>query len=245
MQATGNDFLIVDGQANGDQSNLAKRYCDRHYGFGADGWIRLKSSGKKYSWDFFNSDGSPAKMCGNAARAVGMYLLDKNETTVETFETAIGPVQARRDGKEIQVEFRMPTVTPKQLDLYSATFVDTGVPHAVIRIESLGDRNKLIQMALEIKKTFLSTGINVTFYVEAKSDSINAITFERGVEDFTLSCGTGALAAARVFLGSRSSHCAVEVPGGILRIEFNGDLARLTGPAEYVGWCEDYRKDSL
>src|SRR5690349_16881983 len=100
MQASGNDFLIADCIAvaapqAGIRSEMAKRYCNRQFGFGADGFLIIESNISGYCWDFYNSDGSSAAMCGNAARAVGRYLADQQKALQTKFHTSIGEVEAR------------------------------------------------------------------------------------------------------------------------------------------------------
>jgi diaminopimelate epimerase len=261
MQATGNDFLIADCSATGlggphssARPQLAKKLCDRIFGFGADGFLVIEKNPRGYFWDFYNSDGSSAAMCGNAARAVGRYLIDSNKTNEISFHASIGPVKARLiDANKIHVEFDVANLGLRAMPWHQATFVDTGVPHAVVK--SSEDPKNLAGIAKDIKQKFGADGINVTFYSPKENmsaeclpkaestlggikDQIEAITHERGVEDFTLSCGTGALAAAYVHLGGKDGDVVVKVPGGILNVTFKGKTAILRGEAHYVGWCQ-------
>src|SRR4051794_36739830 len=111
MQATGNDFLILDGTSTTPPSKslrpqLARTHCHRIFGFGADGFLVLEKSGTMVHWDFYNSDGSSAKMCGNAARAVGLYLMDQTKSDSAIFFTTVGRVSVKRiKGSEVEVEY--------------------------------------------------------------------------------------------------------------------------------------------
>jgi diaminopimelate epimerase len=101
----------------------------------------------------------------------------------------------------------------------------------------LNDIATLRDIGVEIKARYAQTGMNVTYYAVKTADSIASVTFERGVEAFTLSCGTGALAAARIHLGDKDGTCQVQVPGGELQVTFIGEHAILQGEARPIGWC--------
>lgn len=242
-QATGNDFLILDGMKyvvpqKAARPQLAKKFCHRFYGFGADGFLVLEKQTDGVHWDFYNSDGSSADMCGNAARAVAQYLMGADPSDSVEFFTSVGKVSAtKQTGEEIEVRFPIPHVPVKNLESHAAVLINTGVLHAVVKVGGLQDAEVLRKIGLEIKSQYKQNGINVTFYSPSDKQKMAATTFERGVEDFTLSCGTGALAAARVHLGLRDGTCEVNVPGGRLHVTFEGNQAILRGEARPVGWC--------
>jgi diaminopimelate epimerase len=243
MQATGNDFLILDGQkytapAKPLRPQMARHYCQRIYGFGADGFLVLEKTAAGIQWDFYNSDGSPANMCGNAARAVGRYLMDQNRGDRADFLTNVGRVSAKRISQnEIEVEFEIPNTPIKKVISPEGFWIDTGVPHVVLITNSLQDVSLLRTVGQDVKSQYSQDGINVTFFIPHAPNEIEATTFERGVEDFTLSCGTGALAAARIHLQQKDGACEVQVPGGKLHVTFKGNRAILRGEACIVGWC--------
>jgi diaminopimelate epimerase len=253
MQATGNDFLILDGSkfitpGLPERAEFAKRYCHRIYGFGADGLIFLEKTGVHFSWDFYNSDGSQAAMCGNAARAVGRFLTEQSKSHEVIFGTTVGQVTARKVTSEsnlttIEVEWELASTLARPVPWYSGQLIDTGVAHVVVKVPSIDDLVSLKAIGLDIKSKFRIEGMNVTFYTSQTSDSIKAVTFERGVEDFTLSCGTGALAAACVHLQGETMNCKVKVPGGSLEVTFHGKKAILRGEARYIGWCTPLLED--
>jgi diaminopimelate epimerase len=242
-QATGNDFLILDGQRysvppKALRSQMARQYCHRIYGFGADGFLVLEKVGPDIHWDFYNSDGSSANMCGNAARAVGHYLMEQSGKQTAEFVTNVGRVIAKKlSPHEIEVQFEIPNTAVKTVNQPDGHWIDTGVPHVVLVTKTLSDPSSLRAVGLQVKSLYPQDGINVTFYVAKTKDNIEATTFERGVEDFTLSCGTGALAAARVHLQLKDGECEVHVPGGKLHVTFNGNRAILRGEAGAIGWC--------
>jgi diaminopimelate epimerase len=254
-QATGNDFLLVDllsadtrreweAFAKGrPRPELAKILCDRHRGFGADGLVILESHTQlDFEWDFYNSDGSRAEMCGNATRAVGLYFHTQTSKREVRFQTRTGPVTALVNSAD-DIRTELAPIADHAWDLSTAdgqtkfAYVSTGNPHAVVPVDLLDDRDALRALARKIKREprFLKDGVNVTFVVKADSDRLESVTFERGVEDFTLACGTGAVAAAySVLRGEAGRRMEVRVPGGTLFVVWNNGRPSLSGPARLV-----------
>lgn len=254
--ATGNDFLILDAtdtpwRERNARAQWVVRWCDRHEGLGADGAVFLEPSNTAdmdFSWDFFNSDGSPAEMCGNAARAVAAYWYSKVARRDFRFLTPAGPVGARVISAQA-IEVTLSPVGYEAWDLevpppsggrteIRYQFVHTGVPHAVVAVSDLSDRDQLRKLALPIKAAprFRDTGTNVTFVRPLGPGTVESVTFERGVEDFTRSCGTGAVAAAHVVSRGQANPPDVEVrvPGGRLRVLWKDGKPTLIGPARLV-----------
>lgn len=250
MQATGNDFLILDGMKfsappQAQRAQFARTFCQRIYGFGADGFLVLEQKPDGIHWDFYNSDGSSANMCGNAARAVGHYLMNKTQANSVEFFTNVGKVSAKRLGvHEVEVQFDIPVKPTTELKSAGATMIDTGVPHAVLQVDDLQNIERLRETGLKIKAQFQKDGMNVTYFVPKTPTSVDSVTFERGVEDFTLACGTGALAAARVHLKQKDGACEVNVPGGKLHVTFRANRAILAGEARSIGWCVPFNEDA-
>ena len=210
LEAAGNDFILLDLALQSGKIPSTRRIqelCDRHFGIGADGIIvRLPS--KKNRWKFFNNDGSEANFCGNAARAFTLYLqtLGQSPSPV-TFESNIGLIRGRVIGKgpSVHVEvplsektkFEVPTEISKFLEgrLIKAqlAYLNSGVPHLVIglkKLPSLENRN-LISRLIYDHKGAPKGKWNITWL---ETSSLSAVTWERGVEDETLACGSGALA---------------------------------------------------
>lgn len=264
MSGAGNTFSLIDARAGSawesfekklgmSRRTFAKLVCDRVLGVGTDGllFIQSGSSGADFTWDFYNSDGSSAEMCGNAARCAARYCqenLNAENSSKIRFQTEAGLVvtEILEQGK---IRVRMPEarILNKQLELKtksSATeefaYVNTGVPHLVQKIHNISDSVALKDMAKEVRShpDLMPAGSNVTFYAEAALGEINAVTFERGVEDFTLACGTGAVAAALIYSEeSAQTNVQVQMPGGVMQVHFTpGDSHPLmTGDAVFVG----------
>ncbi len=254
MQGCGNDFLFVDA-INGSpprfRQNEIQYYCDRHFGVGADGLVVLhKSDVADVGWTFYNSDGSPAEMCGNAARCAIKYVNEHylpNETIA--LETTAGVVRGRRlsDGRvEVALLPKKPfefeyTEHILEIDknVYQLFVTNTGVPHAVLEVKDLMTYPVArIGRQIQAHGLFQKDGTNVTFFQRLVANRIRATTFERGVAAETLACGTGAAAAAMVFSQqyAQPAPINVSVPGGDLIVDLSpvSQVLLLTGPAEYV-----------
>ncbi|MEO6033986.1 MAG: diaminopimelate epimerase [Verrucomicrobiota bacterium] len=255
MSGAGNDFIIADNREQKFQftSAQAVRICDRHRGVGADGLMLLIpcASGKAdWSWDFFNSDGSRAEMCGNGARCFARYIQKRTGAADKiTFETTAGIITAVFHGELVTINL----TTPKDLRLNEtvplkggATAIhslNTGVPHAVVFVDD-ADKAMVQPTGAEVRyhAHFAPKGTNVNFVQRLGGNSIRVRTYERGVENETLACGTGVTASA--LIASRTlqltSPIQVQVLGGdVLEVSFeekNGGFenVRLTGPADFV-----------
>ena len=262
MSAAGNDFVLVDVLDSSKamrvekvlddttRVDFVKRVTHRFFGVGSDGVVFLRSPKKKsydFMFDFYNSDGSVAEMCGNAARCVGRYFIEKYKKDVAHFETLSGFVSARRlDGDKIEVALPVfAAVRPqdKQLNLGSqivhGVFFDSGVPHFVIPLDSPLSSADMTTIGTAVRNhvDLKPRGANATFYYPISRDEIAAVTFERGVEALTLACGTGAVAAARTFLADANRDSVnVQMPGGKLTVRFEDGFKRgfLAGAARYV-----------
>lgn len=255
--ATGNDFLLVNlltvEQKQSwatdfgpyPRTELVRQWCDRHNGIGADGMVFLEADPElDFAWDFYNSDGSTAEMCGNATRAVSLYmqqLLGKNSLR---FRTRVGVIIAEVQASGL-IDAQLPAVgehLEKQDFKFKGVpvfydFVRAGVPHCVIRVPNFNSKVEMREQALVVKslEPFEAEGTNVTFIRDVAPFEIDSITFERGVEDFTLSCGTGAVAAAYAVLkGKQDQAVKVNVPGGQLTVIWKENKPHLIGPARIV-----------
>lgn len=246
--ATGNDFLIVDllsperktlwaaECATLNRPLIARAWCDRNNGFGADGMVFLDSDPQvDFRWDFYNTDGSAAEMCGNAARAVSLLRHRQTGNVDFKFQTRAGLIETKMIGP-FEVEVRMPAIASEEWGK-DFDFVIAGVPHAVVKADELQDRRALEGQALKIKalERFREHGTNVTFVVGGGA-RVQTLTYERGVEGFTKSCGTGAIAAAHsVLRGMENQELQVDVPGGSLSVIWREGRPYLRGPAKIVG----------
>jgi len=240
ISGTGNTFHIVYDNNRSFSSNLwtpakmkdfAKRACQKNK---ADGFIFLEGTAPEqprpeqlteqpteqltetYKWHFFNNDGSTAEMCGNATRCVGYFIKNilKSRANNWNLLTAAGVIKI----SFISAEKYKVTMTPiKELKSGFGFYCDTGVPHLVLEKKDLVINEDLKTAAQKLRNhaEFSPHGTNVTYVVlEADRVKIKAVSYERGVENFTAACGTGAMAAAFYNLTKRGEkQTQVEMPG--------------------------------
>jgi diaminopimelate epimerase len=255
MNGAGNDFILIDNRARkvSLKAEQVVRLCHRQRGIGADGLFLLVPSvtGKAdWAWEFYNSDGSTAEMCGNGARCFARFVQRQTGLQGEaSFETGAGIIRATYDGDRVTVNL----TTPRDLHLNEAInlergslivhSVNTGVPHAVVFVPD-ADQAMVGPIGREIRyhAHFAPKGTNVNFVQLTGPNSIRVRTYERGVEGETLACGTGVSASA--LIAARLHHFAppvsVRVQGGEdLEVSFREDQGRfadvrLKGPADFV-----------
>jgi diaminopimelate epimerase len=248
MEGAGNSFAILDlikapeaeKPSPEDRRQLATQ-LETFFGQRLDGLIFLEYDEKyDFAWDFYNNDGSSAEMCGNAARCVSKYFLEKRQQKIVKFRTKAGVISGALAEKEVAVTMTDPKNAKSMTLLLSdgiqieGYFIDTGVPHFVIT----GNLDRDLAKKVRSHSSFGKAGTNVTFITkENPENSISVQTFERGVEDFTQACGTGAVAAAfTVFLKNPNlKRCHVLMPGGQL-IVTHAHPPLLIGPANYLTW---------
>ena len=253
MNGAGNDFVMVD---NRDESRSLSceqiaRLCDRHRGIGADGLIALESSPELPRMRYYNADGGEAEMCGNGARCFAKFtsrLLGQREGTL-SFMTQAGIIAAELLGDQVRLLMSEPhslqlahalQVGGNELEVHS---LNTGVPHAVTFVSDL-ELTPVVEMgrAMRQHQRFAPAGTNANFAQLLAPGSLAIRTYERGVEDETLACGTGVVATALIhhFLTKSPSPISVRVRGGdTLEVGFllkNGhpSAVTLTGPADFV-----------
>ncbi|MGN5954603.1 diaminopimelate epimerase [Sphingobacterium lactis] len=244
-QGAGNDFILIDNRnAAFDANNydLIEKLCDRRFGIGGDGLMLLQES-KNYDFQmlYYNADGKEGSMCGNGGRCLVAFARDLNIIKDKTVFLA---VDGEHDASivENQVNLGMINVDAHHRDA-EAYVMNTGSPHYVLFTEKLAKKDVYADgYAIRNNDTYGEKGINVNF-IEAEGDGYFVRTFERGVEDETFACGTGAVASAMsVALASGKDgdfNIPIRVLGGQLRISFHkeGDHfsnVYLTGPAIQV-----------
>jgi len=231
MVASGNDFVVLgfSGSRVLGLKRLAQRLCDRKYGVGADGLLILeKSKIADIKMRIFNADGSEAEMCGNGARCVSLWLKSK----FIKIETRAGIIEARVSGDNAKIKLTDPKDIKLNLPIkvnnrtVRVNFINTGVPHAVIFVEGL-DKIDVANLGNQIRyhKRFAPCGTNVDFVEVLNNNAIKVRTYERGVEDETLACGTGAVASALVMSYKLQvmsyNKISVQTKGGeILKVYF-------------------------
>jgi len=189
--ANGNDFVIIIRKKKKNRSKLAKRLCHRQNGVGADGLVVVVPHPEyDFEWDFYNADGSTATMCGNASRAVAHFAMEKgiSQEGKAEFLTGAGVITAHVNGNYVTSDMTKPVRLSTELEEEGETwwFIDTGVPH-IIGIRENIDEFDLAQ-ARRLRDKF-NANVNIC-RVEDK-DTLYVRTYERGVEDETLACGTG------------------------------------------------------
>jgi len=231
MSAGGNDFIIIDNRQNILESQRAKecaqKVCRRKLSIGADGLILIEDSKKAdFKWRFFNADGSEAEMCGNGGRCVARLANIKGIAShTLTFETLAGIIKAEVMGDRVKLQLPLPFNLTYNLKLdldgkcYLVDTITVGVPHVVMFVEDLNNCQvvKLGKM-IRFSEYFKPAGTNVNF-VSIKNGSTIAIrTYERGVEDETLACGTGAVASALI------AHEKREVKSPVLVLTQGGEV---------------------
>jgi diaminopimelate epimerase len=247
LQATGNDFVFIDDAHFIPDQDRIQKMCDRHYGIGSDGLVFLKhKSGKEFDWVFFNPDGQEAEMCGNAARATTWFLHQQKSLNEVLVNTRVGTFRGSVLGPQnVAIETDIPAAQSRIItNLFSSrfaqgTFTNTGVPHCVIEVDGIAS---VMTRAQELSgfiydPEFGPKGANLTFYSVKSESQLQGVTLERGVNDFTLSCGTGVIAAAQIYAqkNKKTGEISVQTPGGELKVEFlNPQRARLSGAAQFV-----------
>ncbi len=244
-QGTGNDFVMIDNRQQIFDKNNTKQVahlCDRHFGIGADGLILLENHDRvDFKMVYYNADGNESSMCGNGGRCLVAFAKQLGVIENEAvFEAIDGLHHASIEGDIVKLKM----VDVNTIEKHEGhVFLDTGSPHHVQfenDIETLDIRTKGAK--IRYGAPYNEAGSNVNF-VKKLSDRIFAVrTYERGVEDETLSCGTGATAVAiamHALNETRDNLITLEVPGGELKVSFdleNGLYKNvwLIGPAKLV-----------
>lgn len=258
MSGTGNDFIVIDNRQSlidkTEFSSFAGTVCRRKFSVGADGLILIeKSDNADFQWQFYNADGSEAEMCGNGARCAARFA-EKNRIAPNKmcFLTLAGKIKAEVSGELVKLAMTRPTdvLMARQVevdggikDIYS---INTGVPHAVCFV----DDNRQTPVTnwgrvVRFHDLFQPAGTNANFVQVTGPASLHVRTYERGVEDETMACGTGAVAAALLagLLGRVTSPTKVTTSGGeILTIYFtikeqepvDIEDVFLEGPAHFI-----------
>ena len=262
MNGAGNDFIILDDreEAIPDEklTHIAATLCHRRMSIGADGLmvVRPAKENGDYRMLFFNSDGSEAGMCGNGSRCICRYGYENGLAgTTQRVETLSGTVEGTRiDERRYRVRLNSPSVLepdhPVEIDgkTYPCAYVELGMPglpHAAVSYDGLLSADKDVLRAFGRKLRYhpsFPQGANVTFYEIMGENKLRAVTYERGVEDFTLACGTGVASAVTAIKASGKlgdGPVTVEMPGGTLTIEVGNmpgvpPTIYLTGPTNIV-----------
>jgi diaminopimelate epimerase len=254
MDGAGNDFILIDNRAGDIKLNPSQiaRLCDRHRGIGADGILLLEnpSDHADFRMRYFNADGGEAEMCGNGARCFARFANKVAGAGGKiSFETPAGVISAELTGDLVTLRMTEPTDLRLSIQLRIGGekgivhFINSGVPHVVVPVAQVGNVDVTREgSAIRYNETFSPKGANVNFIEKRGADKIAVRTYERGVEDETLACGTGVVASALVFAVTENVNGPItviarggdELRVGFDRIDKQFRNVTLTGPAEFV-----------
>ncbi len=229
MHGGGNDFVIIDHRARfipeAEQPQFARRVCHRQLGAGADGLILIEDCpAADFRWRFYNADGSEPEMCGNGGRCAARFAVLNGIAPPDlTFETLAGTIKAEVKGRRVKLlmagvgDLSLNRTIPLDGDTLTGHFLRVGVPHVAVPVEDL-EQAPVTQWgrAIRFHPLFAPAGTNVNFIRVAGPRDLMIRTYERGVEDETLACGTGSVAAALIAarLGRVKSPVTVHTRGG-------------------------------
>jgi len=247
MSGSGNDFIIIDNRdlslSVGDLPAFARRVCERKISVGADGLLLIEpSKTADFKWQFFNSDGSMAEMCGNASRCVARYAFLKGIAPKKmSFETIAGIISAEVNNDVVKVKLTDPSPIQSigKLIFDDCQFVldsvDTGVPHAVTFVDNPETCN-VFEWGRKIRRHefFQPRGTNANFATIIDRHKMRVRTYERGVEDETLACGTGVVASVL----AAAARGLVETPVDV--IVQSGETLRIYYTRKDDRFCEIY-----
>ena len=244
-QGAGNDFVIVDNRKEifpKDDFNLIQRLCDRRFGIGADGFMLLENATDvDFKMAYFNADGRPGSMCGNGGRCIVAFAKTLNLFDTSTSFIALGKkYEATMTGEQVHLNM----IDVDHIEMHkNHVFLDTGSPHHVTFIENLTAFN-VVEQGRQIRHgaPYFEKGTNVNFVEKLNENTFRVRTYERGVEDETLSCGTGVTAVALASFHlekTKEKKVYIETRGGKLNIEFEEGQKGykniiLSGPATFV-----------
>src|SRR5438477_12769708 len=254
MNGAGNDFVMIDNRTGAvrlSPKQIAK-ICDRHRGVGADGILLIEpaTNSADFRMRYYNSDGGEAEMCGNGARCFARFAEKIAGAGKDlSFETPAGIIAAHLHGELVTLNMIEPS--DLQLNVTLAVgyetrnihFINTGVPHVVVPVVNIEEVDVPREgAAIRRHEMFAPRGANVNFLERCGGNKIAIRTYERGVENETLACGTGVVAGALIFAATENANGPISViarGGDELQVGFKKianqfrDVA-LTGPAEFV-----------
>lgn len=250
FQGTGNDFIIADDWQHDfpvDNKRWINHLCNRKFGIGADGLILLQPhSETDYRMIYFNADGNESSMCGNGGRCIAQFAYERGYAGINQTFTAVDGLHHAQIKKDT-IALTMQSVSNTRITPGGYYWMDTGSPH-LVSFQENNDEIDVKNTGRSIRNgdQYNKHGINVNFVNILAEQSIHVRTYERGVEDETLSCGTGVVASAIAYYfqkGDRSHSpemIDVRTPGGTLTVHLEGsqdDLIEniwLEGPAVHV-----------
>ena len=245
-QGTGNDFIMIDNRELHFPKNDTKsieKLCDRRFGIGSDGLILLENDeSTDFKMVYYNSDGNQSSMCGNGGRCIVAFAKKLNIIKDKATFIAIDGLHHATINDDDIVSLQMIDVSEVKINT-NYIFLNTGSPHHVMPIENLASVDvKSVGSKIRYSELYGKSGSNVNFVNQISEDEFSIRTYERGVEDETLSCGTGATAVAIAMHATKklnSNTIKINVQGGKLEVSFteeNGIYKNvfLKGPAIFV-----------
>ena len=254
MNGAGNDFVMIDNRAGKVrlQPEQIVRICDRHRGVGADGILLLEkgSNGADFRMRYYNRDGGEAEMCGNGARCFARFANKIADAPKKiSFQTPAGLIRGELHGDLVTLHMSEPKDLQLNVELElegedaRVHYINSGVPHVVVPVA----RVDMVHVygrggAIRCHELFSPAGANVNFIEKRSPRQISIRTYERGVEDETLACGTGVVASALIFAATEKVDGPISVivrSGSELSVDFKGSGGQfrnvtLTGPAEFA-----------
>ena len=264
MNGAGNDFVMIDNRAGNVRLEPEQivRICDRHRGVGADGILLLEkgSNGADFKMRYYNRDGGEAEMCGNGARCFARFATKIAGAPEKiSFQTLAGLIRGELHGESVTLQLSEPKDLRLGIELVANAekervhFINSGVPHVVVPVSNVDNVDVLKRgEALRRHEKFSPAGANVNFIQKRAPNKILVRTYERGVENETLACGTGVVASALIFAATEKVDGPISVTvrsGSELSVDFNRALpavasaeaggdkftnVTLTGPAEFA-----------
>jgi len=233
--ANGNDFVIFHTFVKKERNALAKELCHRQNGVGADGLIVLiPHETYDFEWQFYNADGSDATMCGNGSRAAAHYAYKYGLASKSMrFLTGAGVIEAEVDDDIVTSELTPPQIIKQEIEEFGKRWwlIDTGVPHLVSLVDTIDTFD--LQEARELRYKF-NANVNIA---TVKEDTLYVRTYERGVEDETLACGTGMAACFyRANLEDKAGESMLVIPtsGEKLELAKKGNTLILKGEVRHT-----------
>lgn len=245
---TGNDFIIIDNREGRfiPEKEVIEKLCDRHLGIGADGLILLnRQSGQDFGMQYYNSDGNESTMCGNGGRCITAFA---RRLGIITDEARFFAIDGMHESKVLEYGLPESLVKVRLMDTVvgsttaTGTFINTGSPHLVRFVTNVEEMDVVKEgRRIRFGRRFMADGVNVDF-VDVSRDTLIVRTYERGVEDETLSCGTGVTAAALVTASKfnpAKGYYHIKTPGGDLTVIFRQNKNAfsdiwLEGPVRFV-----------
>ncbi len=245
-QGTGNDFVMIDNRDNHfpkSDARLIEKLCDRRFGIGSDGLILLENDLETdFRMVYYNSDGNESSMCGNGGRCLVAFAKNLHVINDQTTFLATDGLHHAFVLENGTISLGMKNVDEVKIEK-DYVFLNTGSPHHVMMIDDLEDYDvKGVGAQIRYSDLYGKEGSNVNFVKQLSDDHFRLRTYERGVEDETFSCGTGATAAAiamHALKKTNSNHIYIDVQGGKLEVTFEKignkySNVFLKGPATFV-----------